>query len=82
MFTNALERVVRMALERDHLHNLFFDQGASRGSRFMNGIVRALLALPPVQRAKANAQLRSRFVRYMIEKASPRRRDTVADTPA
>jgi hypothetical protein len=63
---NTIERVVRMALERGRLPHLLFDAGASRGSRFLNRAVRALCALPPVERALASEQVRSRFVRYAL----------------
>lgn len=63
---NTIERSVRMALERGRLPHLLFDVGASRGSRFLNHVVRALCALPPVDRAVASEQLRSRFVRYAL----------------
>jgi Pyruvate/2-oxoacid:ferredoxin oxidoreductase delta subunit len=63
---NTVERVVRMALERGRLPHLLFDAGGSRGSRFLNGAVRALCALPPVERALASEQVRSRFVRYAL----------------
>ncbi|MFQ5477881.1 MAG: 4Fe-4S dicluster domain-containing protein [Candidatus Krumholzibacteriia bacterium] len=66
---NAIERSVRMALERGRLAHLLFDQGSSRGSRFLNGAVQALCALPPVDRVLASEQLRSRFVRYVLDRA-------------
>jgi Pyruvate/2-oxoacid:ferredoxin oxidoreductase delta subunit len=64
--SNTIERSLRMALERGRLPHLLFDVGASRGSRFMNRVVQALCALPPVDRALASEQLRSRFVRYVV----------------
>jgi len=63
---NVLERTIRMALERGRLPHLLFDAGASRGSRFLNGFVRALCALPPVEKAMASEQVRSRFIRYAL----------------
>jgi len=63
---NVLERTIRMALERGRLPHLLFDAGASRGSRFLNGLVRALCALPPVEKALASEQVRSRFIRYAL----------------
>ncbi len=65
----TMERVVRMALERGKLPHLMFDMGASRGSRFLNRVVRALCALSPVERALATEQVRSRFVRYALRSA-------------
>ncbi len=66
---NALERVLRQSLERGRLADLLFDAGASRGSRFMNGLVRSLCALPPVEKALASEQVRSRFIRYALGNA-------------
>ncbi|MFO0564664.1 MAG: 4Fe-4S binding protein [Polyangiaceae bacterium] len=63
---NVIEKTVRTALERGKLPDLLFDEGASRGSRFMNHLVRGLCALSPVDRALANEQLRSRFVRFAL----------------
>jgi NAD-dependent dihydropyrimidine dehydrogenase PreA subunit len=66
---NTIERSIRMALERGRLPHLLFDVGASRGSRFLNTVVRALCALPPVERLLASEQVRSRFVRYALVSA-------------
>lgn len=66
----AIERIVRTALERGKLPDLLFDEGASRGSRFMNRMVRGLCALAPVERALASEQLRSRFVRFALSSVS------------
>lgn len=66
---NAIEKTVRIALERGKLPELLFDEGASRGSRFMNHLVRGLSALSPVERALASEQVRSRFVRFALASA-------------
>ena len=63
---NAVERALRMAIERGHLANLLFDEGGSRGMRFLAGALRALLSLPPAQRALASEQVKSRFVRAAL----------------
>lgn len=63
---NAVEKTVRTALERGKIADLLFDEGASRGSRFMNQLVRGLCSLPRVERALASEQLRSRFVRFAL----------------
>lgn len=73
----AMERMLRMAIERGHLAHLLADQGAGRGMRFLNQLIQALVALPPAQRQLANEQLRSRFVNFVLGKvkdptASPR----------
>ena len=63
---NSIEKTVRMMLERGRLPDLLFDQGASRTHYFMNRILAALCSLPPVDRALASEQLRSRFVRFAL----------------
>ncbi len=63
---NVIERTVRTALEKGRLPHLLFDQGASRGSRFLNLAVQAICALPLAERALATEALRSRFVRFAV----------------
>jgi len=63
---NGVERAVRMALERGHLADLFFEGGKSRGQRFLHRALRAVEQLEPVQRALASEQLRSRFIRFAL----------------
>ena len=62
----GLERVVRMALERGSLADLLADDGTA-GARFLGGLVGALEALPPVQKALASQQVRSRFLKMMLK---------------
>ncbi|HSB21346.1 MAG TPA: 4Fe-4S dicluster domain-containing protein [Anaeromyxobacteraceae bacterium] len=62
----AVERVVRMALERGRLADLLFDEGAGLGSRFLHHAVRAIGRLPPASRLLASEQVRSRFVRSAL----------------
>jgi Pyruvate/2-oxoacid:ferredoxin oxidoreductase delta subunit len=69
---NSLERVVRMSLERGRLAQLVFDEGG-RGASFLGRVVDAVAALPPVQQALANEQLRSRFVKFAVGKSRPGR---------
>ncbi|MGI5865270.1 MAG: 4Fe-4S dicluster domain-containing protein, partial [Myxococcales bacterium] len=63
---NAVERIIRQALERGRLANFVFDEGAGRGSRFLNRVLKAIGDLPPARRALANEQLRSRFIRAAL----------------
>jgi hypothetical protein len=58
-----------MALERGRLAHLLVDQGAGRGSHFLNGVLRALTHLPPAERALASEQVKSRFVKAALERA-------------
>jgi Pyruvate/2-oxoacid:ferredoxin oxidoreductase delta subunit len=64
---SALEKALRMALERGRLPHLLFDEGASRGSRFLNRTLQALCRLPLAERVLASEQLRSRFVRQAMQ---------------
>ncbi|MBI2569181.1 MAG: 4Fe-4S dicluster domain-containing protein [Candidatus Schekmanbacteria bacterium] len=63
---NAVERSVRQALEKGRLAHLLFDEGSSRGSAFLNHVVRALTALPGAERLLAQEQVRSRFVDFAL----------------
>jgi ferredoxin len=63
-----MERTLLMAIERGHLAHFVFDQGQSRGHRFLNHALQALCNLPPAKRALAHGQLKSRFVSYALGK--------------
>jgi Pyruvate/2-oxoacid:ferredoxin oxidoreductase delta subunit len=65
---NAVEKAVRMALERGRLADLLVDAGAGLGSRFLRHAVDALSRLPGVERALASEQVRSRFVRHALSR--------------
>jgi ferredoxin len=63
---NTMERALRMALERGRLAHLLFDEGAGRGSRFLNHMVQALCRMPVADRVLASEQVRSRFIRKAL----------------
>ncbi len=65
---NTLERVVRMALERNRLAELLFDEGAGRGARFLHHAVDAIARLPAAQALLATEQVRSRFVAAAVKR--------------
>jgi ferredoxin len=65
---SAIERVVRMALERNQLAELLFDEGAGLGSRFLHHAVDAIVRLPPAQALLAQEQVRSRFVAAALKR--------------
>lgn len=67
---SGMERILRMAIERGKLPDLLFDQGAGRGSRFLNRALHGLTALGPIERAVASDQVKSRFVRYALRNVS------------
>ena len=59
---NAVEKAIRMALERNRLADLLFDQGHGLGNRFLHHALKVLSDLPVAKRILASEQLRSRFV--------------------
>jgi NAD-dependent dihydropyrimidine dehydrogenase PreA subunit len=65
---NGVERVVRMALERNRLAELLFDEGDGLGARFLQRAVEAIVKLPPAQALLASEQVRSRFVRAALSR--------------
>ena len=64
---NAVEKSIRMCLERGKLADLLFDQGAGRGHRFLNQAIRSISKLPPVDKLIASKQLHSRFVSFVLK---------------
>ncbi len=63
---DAVERMVRMAIERGRLADLLFDEGAGTWPRFLHHAVRALTRLPVASRLVAAEQVKSRFVRAAL----------------
>ena len=64
--SSTVERVIRMALERNQLAELLFDEGAGLGARFLHAAVGAIVKLPPAQALLATEQVRSRFVKAAL----------------
>ncbi|MHB8872643.1 MAG: 4Fe-4S dicluster domain-containing protein [Myxococcaceae bacterium] len=58
---NAIEKAVRMAVERGRLAHLVFDEDQQP---ILNRVLKAVTSLPPAQKLLASEQLKSRFVRY------------------
>ena len=63
---NTLDRALRMAIERGKLPHLLFDEGAGRGSAFLNQALQVLNRLPASQQLLASEQVKSRFVRQAL----------------
>lgn len=61
----TLERLLAMALERDRLQHLLFEEIDGFHMIFMNKLVGAILKLPPVKQALLSKQLKSRFIAYL-----------------
>jgi ferredoxin len=59
---NNAQRYVMMATERGKLQDLIFDNQVLASHRAMAALLGAVLRLPPVKKAMASEQLRSRFL--------------------
>jgi len=66
---NSTHRVVVMAIERDLLQELVFDNQAHRSHRAMAAILGVILKLPPAKQALASRQLRSRYLDRLLSSA-------------
>jgi ferredoxin len=67
---NSAHRVVLMAVERGKLQNLIFDNQALRSHRVLAAILGVILRLPPVKRALATEQVRSRYLEALVKRFS------------
>jgi len=63
----STHRVVLMAIERGKLQNLIFDNQALTSHRAMAAILGAILRLPPVHRAMASQQMKSKYLVTLLE---------------
>lgn len=63
---NSAHRAVLMAIERGKLQDLVFDNQAFLSHRVMAAILGVILKLPPVQRAMASRQFRSRYLEALL----------------
>ena len=62
-----VHRAVVMAIERGKLQNLIFDNQLLASHRALAAILGAILRLPPVKRALAGEQMKSRYLARLIE---------------
>ena len=58
-----------MAIERGKLQNLIFDNQVLWSHRAMAAVLGVILKLPPVQRAMASQQVKSRYMEWLINKS-------------
>jgi ferredoxin len=65
---DSTHKAVRMAIERGMLQNLIFDNRALMSHRAMAAILGVILNLPPVKRAMASEQVKSRYLERLIRK--------------
>jgi len=59
---NGAHRYVLMAVERGKLQNLIFDNQVMASHRALAALLGAILKLPPVKRAMASEQMKSRYL--------------------
>ncbi len=65
---NTAHRTVMMAIERGKLQELIFDNRALFSHRAMAAILGAILKLPPIKRAMASQQMKSRYLEHLLSR--------------
>lgn len=65
---NSVHKTVVMAIEREKLQNLIFDNQALYSHRAMAAILGVILRLPPIKQALASRQLKSVYLDALIDK--------------
>jgi ferredoxin len=65
---DSSHRTIVMAIERGTLHDLIFDNQALWSHRAMAAILGVVLRLPPLQRALASRQVKSRYLEHLVER--------------
>jgi ferredoxin len=63
---DSVHKAVMMAIERGKLQNLIFDNQALSSHRAMAAILGVILKLPPVKRALASKQMKSRYLEVLV----------------
>jgi ferredoxin len=63
---NSVHRVVMMAIERDDLQNLIFDNRVLWNHRALAAVLGVVLRLPPIKQALASKQVKSRYLESLI----------------
>ena len=65
---DSTHKVVRMAIERGKLQDLIFDDRTMTSHRAMAAILGVILRLPPVKRAMASEQVKSRYLERLMQR--------------
>lgn len=65
---NTTHRVIRHAIERGQLQNLIFDRQVLASHRALANVLGAILRLPPIERALASEQVKSRYLKALIQR--------------
>ncbi len=68
---NSVHRVVMMAIERDQLQNLIFDNRVLFSHRSLAAVLGAILKLSPVKRLLASHQVKSHYLETLIQRFNP-----------
>jgi ferredoxin len=68
---NSVHKAVLMAVERGKLQNLIFDNQALASHRAMAAVLGVILRLPPLKRAMASKQMKSRYLEALIARMRP-----------
>jgi len=63
---NGVHRAVVMAIERNQLQNLIFDNQVLRSHRALAAVLGVILKLPPVKQTLASQQVKSRYLETLI----------------
>ena len=67
---NGTHRAVVMAIERGQLQNLIFDNQVLWHHRALAAVLGAILRLPPVEKAMATKQVKSRYLEALVARFS------------
>ena len=65
---NTAHRIVLMAIDKNMLGNLMFDNSSLASHRIMASFINVILKLPPAKQLLANQQIRSKYLARMCEK--------------
>ncbi len=63
---NGIHRAVVMAIERNKLQNLIFDNQVLFSHRLLAALLGVILRLPPIKQAMASKQMKSRYLEKLI----------------
>jgi len=63
---NSAHRIVVMAIERNMLQHLIFDNHAHLNHRAMAAILGVILKLPPLKQIMASRQMKSRYLEHLL----------------
>ena len=65
---NGSHRAVVMAVERNKLQHLIFDNQVLLSHRALASVLGAILRLPPVKRVMASQQVKSRYLEALLQR--------------